>query len=168
MGLVRRAAACKREIQIIPYADCMKATCDMSNGSSEWRAIKKDGTLVAPGTADTLKFDYVTNKVQLTTAITNTVGTNDPGGSGATFESMTKAEGITDVPQIIKELTLYPGDTSGYEGDYFYINNGADERFPIRGGYWADGANAGVFDTNLGSPSLVCPRPHWLPLRLLW
>lgn len=142
----------KGEIQIIPYADCMKATCDMSSGSSEWRAIKKDGTLVAPGTADTLKYDYVSNKVQLATTITNTVGTNDPGGSGATFESMTKAEGITDVPQIIKELTLYPADTSGYEGDYFYINNGADERFPIRGGYWSHGAYAGVFCTRLHYP----------------
>lgn len=146
----------KGEIQIIPYANCMRATCDMSAGSSEWKAIKKDGTLVAPETADTLKYDYVSSKVQLTTTITNTVGTNDTSGSRATFESMTREEGISDVPQIIKELTLYPADSDGYEGDYFYINNGADERFPVRGGSWGNGTAAGVFYTHLnGSRSFV-------------
>ena len=58
------------------------------------------------------------------------------------------ASGVT-APQIIKELALFPADTSGYEGDYFWVNNTAEERFPIRGGSWNNGANAGVFYTNL-------------------
>ena len=139
------------EIQIIPYANCMRATCDMSKGSSEWKAIKADGSLVAPGTAGTLKLDYVGNKVTLSTSVTNRVGNENEGtGAGATFESTVAASGVT-APQIIKELALFPADTSGYEGDYFWVNNTAEERFPFRGGDWSHGAYAGVFSTNLNS-----------------
>lgn len=138
------------EIQIIPYANCMRATCDMSAASTEWKAIKADGSLVAPGTAGTLKLDFVSSKVTLSTSVTNHVGNENEGtGSGATFESTVAASGVT-APQIIKELALFPADSSGYEGDYFYVNNTAAERFPIRGGCWANGAYAGVFCTHLG------------------
>ena len=41
------------EIQIIPYGNCMKLDCDMSEESTLWKAIKTDGTLVEPGTAGT-------------------------------------------------------------------------------------------------------------------
>lgn len=137
------------EIQIIPYANCMRATCDMSAASTEWKAIKADGSLVAPGTAGTLKLDFVSSKVTLSTSVTNHVGNENEGtGSGATFESTVAASGVT-APQIIKELALFPADSSGYEGDYFYVNNTAAERFPIRGGHWHYGASAGVFSTNL-------------------
>lgn len=137
------------EIQIIPYANCMRATCDMSAASTEWKAIKADGSLVAPGTAGTLKLDFVSSKVTLSTSVTNHVGNENEGtGSGATFESTVAASGVT-APQIIKELALFPADSSGYEGDYFYVNNTAAERFPIRGGHWGDGAYAGVFATYL-------------------
>ena len=141
------------EIQIIPYANCMKATCDMGEESTEWKAIKADGSLVTPGTDGTLKYDYVSNKVTLATSITNEVGTEAAGtGSGCTFESMALASGISAAPQILKELALFPADTSGYEGDYFYLNNVANERFPIRGGAWGHGARAGVFCTYLSGP----------------
>lgn len=138
------------EIQIIPYANCMRATCDMSAASTEWKAIKADGSLVAPGTAGTLKLDFVSSKVTLSTSVTNHVGNENEGtGSGATFESTVAASGVT-APQIIKELALFPADSSGYEGDYFYVNNTAAERFPLRGGGWGYGAAAGVFSTALG------------------
>lgn len=135
------------EIQIIPYANCMRANCDMGETSTEWKAIKADGTLVTPGTAGTLKYDIVSGKVTLCTTITSQADS----GRGGTFEAMTVASGIT-APQILKELALFPADTSGYEGDYFYLNNGAAERFPIRGGRWNGGADAGVFCTSLNNP----------------
>lgn len=142
----------KGEIQIIPYANCMNPTCDMSEGSTEWKAIKADGTLVTPGTADTLKYDYVGGKVTLSKTITNVVGEEAAGtGSGGQFQSMVAAGGVT-APQILKELALFPADTDGYEGDYFYFNNGAKERFPFRGGRWNSGANAGVFCLYLSDP----------------
>lgn len=140
------------EIQIIPYANCMKATCDMGESSTEWKAIMPDGSLVTPGTAGTLKYDYVSGKVTVCTTITTQVGSESAGtGSGSTFETMVEASGVT-APQILKELGLFPADDSGYEGDYFYLNNVANERFPIRGGRWSHGAIAGVFCTYLGDP----------------
>ena len=45
------------EIQIIPYGNSMKLTCNMGANSTEWKAIMPDGTLVAPGTEGTLKID---------------------------------------------------------------------------------------------------------------
>ena len=93
------------------------------------------------------------NKVTLCTTITNEVGEEAAGtGSGATFETMALASGISAAPQILKELALFPADSSGYEGDYFYLNNAANERFPIRGGRWSYGAYAGVFCTHLLNP----------------
>lgn len=135
------------EIQIIPYANCMRATCDMGASSTEWKAIKADGSLVTPGTDGTLKYDIVSGKVTLCTTITSKADS----GRGGTFEAMTTASGVT-APQILKELALFPADSSGYEGDYFWLNNGAAERFPFRGGRWRDGAPAGVFCTNLNNP----------------
>lgn len=39
-----------------------------------------------------------------------------------------------------------------YGGDYFWFNNGAEERLPFRGGYWYYGGDAGLFYLNLGYP----------------
>jgi hypothetical protein len=47
---------------------------------------------------------------------------------------------------------VFPADSDGYEGDYLWANNAADERFPFRGGRWAYGADAGVFLLYLGNP----------------
>lgn len=132
------------EIQIIPYADCMKSTCSMGAASAEWKAILPDGSLVDPGTDGTLKYDIVGGKVTLCTAITS----QDDSGRGGSFQGMTVADGIV-APQILKELALFPADADGYESDYFYLNNGAAERVPIRGGSWYDGASAGVFYAHL-------------------
>lgn len=139
------------EIQIIPYANCMRATCDMGAASTEWKAIMPDGTLVEPGTAGTLKYDIVSGKVTLCTAITS----QQDAGRGGSFETMATASGIT-CPQILKELALFPADASGYEGDYFYLNNGDGlERFPVRGGHWGNGADAGVFYSGLHYPRSI-------------
>ena len=135
------------EIQIIPNANCMMATCDMSENSSEWKAIKVDGTLVAPGTEGTLKYDYASSKITLCTSIT----TSSADGRGTLFEQLAKSVDVSDAPQILKELGLFPADSSGYEGDYFWMVN-QGERFPVRGGDWRDGTNAGVFCTDLGIP----------------
>ena len=136
------------EIQIIPYANCMNNTSDMGVNSLEWRAIMPDGTYVAPGTAGTLKLDYIGSNWQITDVITSAVDSNRSGG----FTSMTAKSGIA-VPQILKELALFPAEPGGdYGGDLFYANNGQAERFPFRGGCWADGSAAGVFYSYLSNP----------------
>ena len=44
------------------------------------------------------------------------------------------------------------GIDATYGGDYFYINNAEAERCLVRGGSWAYGGGAGVFDSDLISP----------------
>ena len=130
------------EIQIIPDADCMLSTSDMSASSTHWKAILQDGTLVAPGEANTLKYDYVASKWQLATTITDQADSN----RNCAFKDMQNG-GLT-VPQILKELAVFPADGSGYNTESFYLNNGAGlERFPFRGGYWVSTSNAGVFNS---------------------
>lgn len=134
------------EIQIIPYANCMDPSCDMGLNSAAWKAILEDGTLVEPGTAGTLKYDYANSKITLSTEIT----TQEDAARGTTFETLGTT--LASVPQIIKELALFPNGT-GYEGDYFYMNNGEGlERLPLRGGSWYNGAFAGVFYSDLSRP----------------
>lgn len=132
------------EIQIIPYANCMDPACDMGANSAAWKAILEDGTIVEPGTAGTLKYDYAGGKITLSTALT----TQADEGRGTSFEGLGST--LASVPQIIKELALFPNGT-GYEGDHFYMNN-SGERLPIRGGNWSIGANAGVFSSHLADP----------------
>lgn len=135
------------EIQVIPDADCMLSTSDMSEESSHWKAILPDGTLVAPGADGTIKYDYVAGKWQLATAITDS---KDESRSGA-FKDM--QDGGLTVPQLLKELAVFPADTTGYNTESFYLNNGAAASlFPYRGGYWNFTSNAGVFNSPLSHP----------------
>lgn len=135
------------EIQIIPDADCMLSTSDMSESSTHWKAILEDGTLVDPGTPDTLKYDYVASKWTLAKTITNM----DDSSRYCLFRDM--QDGGLSVPQILKELAVFPADGSGYGGEYFYLNNGATvSRFPYRGGYWNYASSAGVFSSYLRYP----------------
>lgn len=129
------------EIQIIPYNNAaLGSECDMSASSTLWKAIKNDGSLVEPGTAATLKYDYVSSKIQLTTGITVAAD----AGRSCTYDSMTLATGIT-APELAKALILYPDEPGGdYAGDYHWMNN-SGERLPLAGGRWTGGANAGVF-----------------------
>ena len=64
---------------------------------------------------------------------------------------MTLASGLT-APEIAKMLLLYPDEPNGdYAGDYHWFNP-VGERLPLCGGYWYNGANAGVFGLNLAGP----------------
>lgn len=136
------------EIQIIPYNNAaLGAECDMSATSTLWKAIKNDGSIVDPGTAATLKYDFVNSKIQLTTGIT----VAEDAGRGCGYSEMTLASGLT-APELAKMLLIYPDEPGGdYAGDYHYMNN-AGERLPVCGGGWGLGADAGVFGVYLSYP----------------
>jgi len=137
------------EIQVIPYANCMMADISMAAGSSEWKAIKADGSLVAPGSADTLKWDYVSSKIQLTKG-TPTYTTDQY--VYCQYKDMTLASGLSEAPELAKALLFYPDEPGGdYGGDYHYFNP-TGERLPICGGYWYYTSGAGVFYVNLNYP----------------
>lgn len=136
------------EIQIIPYANSMILTTSMAAGSTEWKAIAADGSLVAPGTAGTLKWDVVSGKIQLTK------GTITPKDTGnwLPYNNMTLGEGLTAAPELAKALLLYPDEPNGdYGGDYHGLNT-SGERLPRCGGGWGLTSGAGVFGVHLDSP----------------
>lgn len=136
------------EIQVIPYANSMIADVSMAAGSTEWKAIAVDGTLVAPGTAGTLKWDWVSGKFQLTSG--DLTYTTDQG-NGCQYKDMTLASELA-APEIAKALLLYPDEPGGdYGGDYHYANL-VGERLPVCGGGWGSTSGAGVFDVNLYYP----------------
>lgn len=138
------------EIQIIPYNNAaLGSDCDQSATSTLWKAIAADGTLVEPGTSGTLKWDWVSSKIQLTTgALTYTTDT----GVGGQYKDMTLNSALTAAPELAKILLLYPDEPSGdYGGDYHWFNP-TGERLPICGGSWSYGSSAGVFSLTLGNP----------------
>lgn len=133
------------EIQVIPYANCMDPEASMGASSTLWKAILADGTLTDPGASGTLKFDYLSSKLTLTTAaVTDDSGTNRSTG----YTSLGLASGLT-APEILKAMTIYPDEPGGdYGGDNRYMTL-TGERMPFAGGDWYNGTNAGVFNWNL-------------------
>lgn len=135
------------EIQIIPYANCMAADASMGASSTLWKAIAADGTLVEPGTAGTLKYNYVSGHIQLTSGDI----TPEDTWRGDTYQNMTLDSALT-VPEIAKALLIYPDEPGGdYGGDGHYMNN-SGERLPLCGGYWLGTSRAGVFLVYLDRP----------------
>ena len=135
------------EIQIIPYANCMAADASMGASSTLWKAIAADGTLVEPGTAGTLKYNYVSGHIQLTSGDI----TPEDTWRGDTYQNMTLDSALT-VPEIAKALLIYPDEPRGdYGGDGHYMNN-SGERLPLCGGRWNLTSNAGVFGVYLSNP----------------
>lgn len=135
------------EIQIIPYANCMAADASMGASSTLWKAIAADGTLVEPGTAGTLKYNYVSGHIQLTSGDI----TPEDTWRGDTYQNMTLDSALT-VPEIAKALLIYPDEPGGdYGGDGHYMNN-SGERLPFCGGGWYSTSYAGVFSVYLNLP----------------
>lgn len=135
------------EIQIIPYANCMAADASMGASSTLWKAIAADGTLVEPGTAGTLKYNYVSGHIQLTSGDI----TPEDTWRGDTYQNMTLDSALT-VPEIAKALLIYPDEPGGdYGGDGHYMNN-SGERLPFCGGGWYYTSGAGVFRVDLYNP----------------
>ncbi len=140
------------EIQVLENNNAAMDTADLTVGSVAWKAILQDGTLVAPGTANTLKFN-ATGVNGAGTSKLDTVITSVSDGTtyaAAQFKDTAVAAGVT-APDILKALGLYPMDTTDHGGDYLYTRN-IGERFFSRGGIWTDTSGAGVFSANGSNP----------------
>ena len=141
------------EIQVIQNNNAAAAV-DQSATSTLWRAILEDGSLTDPGTANTLKWDYLTTPAanaafRLNKVIEYPQADDTPYGS-ISFASLTAAAGVT-VPEILKALSIFPADTGDHGGDTVYMRNNG-ERLLFCGGSWYLGSAAGVFCGNGGSP----------------
>lgn len=134
------------EIQIVPNNNAAIHNTDLGVNSAAWRAILPNGTLVAPGTAGTLKFDYTGNPANSTAAfhITTTLEhqqADDNAGYGAKdFGTLTAKSGVT-IPDLLKALALFPNSDKTGRGFIYFRNNG--ERLLIRGGSYGYGGYAG-------------------------
>lgn len=131
------------EIQVLADNNAADWNNSVSSDSTLWKAIKHDGSLVVPGTDNTLKYDRKNNKwivgVNISSQSTNYYS-ND-------FKTLTADNNIT-IPEILKALVLYPADPDGYGEDGFYaINFG--ERLLLRGGNWSINRSAGIFHLSL-------------------
>jgi len=137
------------EIQVIENNNAADNTIDQSSTSSSWKAIlASDGSLVAPGTSGTLKYDALNSDGSGGIQIDDVVDNQSDGTTYASniFETIAADSGIT-VPNILKQLALAPA-VSGLGSDNMWMRN-LDERLPLRGGSWHDGTNAGVFALDL-------------------
>lgn len=123
------------EINVLEDNNAADNTIAQTSGSAAWKAVLQDESLVAPGTALTLKYDG-DRKI-------NTSRATSSASFSGTFETITAAGGVT-IPNRLKYLALAPAG-AGLAGDYSYFNNQI-ESLPIRGGGWSDGASAGVFE----------------------
>lgn len=138
------------QVQFIINADSILATCDMGASSAQWKALDKDGNFVAPGSANTLKLDYVSNKWKW---VTGELSSAVDQSRSCAFKDITADEGVDANAQAILQLmTLMPEAEGEYSGDYFWANNAQAERFLYRGGDWSNGAGAGVFNSNFNYP----------------
>lgn len=122
------------QVQVIPDNGAA-AGADQSADSKEWQAI-----YTADG--DPVYFNPRGGEI-----FVEPTEAEDKDYDGVRFTDL-EAKGL-DVPDKLIELGLYP--PAGYESDeYFWIDNNA-ERCVSRGGYWSDGADAGVFSLSGGS-----------------
>lgn len=123
------------EINILVDNGAADATKDQTAGSAEWKAILEDGTIVAPGTADTLRIATNGN-------ITKAVQT---GSGSMAFESRTVEADVSAASvgiALLKKLGVYPY-TTGLNSDYTWWNL-TGEFVPFRGGDCGGGSSAGV------------------------
>jgi sulfatase modifying factor 1 len=140
------------EIQIIENNDAAVNTADQSATSTLWQAISSvDGSLLAPGSASTLKYDAInvdgSGGIEISTDVLNK--SDGTTYASNTFETLAVETGLT-VPVIMKALGLAPIDAS-HGGDNVWMRN-LGERLPFRGANWNGGAYAGVFSLYLYNP----------------
>ena len=107
----------------------------------------QDGSLVAPGTADTYKWDYVTTAPASGTAafLLNITKDNPPADAtpyGAqTFSALAAKAGVT-VHDLLRHLLIMPPLANSPLGTQYMRNVG--ERLGSAGGSWYDASSAGL------------------------
>jgi hypothetical protein len=138
------------EIQVLQDNNAADNTKDQGVASAEWKAILQDGSLVAPGTANALKYD-ATGAAGTGSIIVKTgamVNLDASTSVSALFKDIAADAGVT-IPNILKSLGVFPVDTAIPTGRV-YARTG--ERLPYRGGHWSDASDAGLFSLPLVNP----------------
>lgn len=139
------------EIQILENNNAADPDADLGADSAAWKAIlpsSVDGsyTLVAPGTAGTLKWNWLNSKITLDTATDTTLGQKSTVFKDLAVNSVN----VPYVPYIMYELGLFPISGDQTQGTV-YIEFTTAERFPRRGGYcnYASSSGLGIVSASL-------------------
>ena len=117
--------------------------------SALWKAILQDGSLVAPGTADTYKWDYVTTAPASGSAafLLNITKDNPPADAtpygSQTFSALAAKAGVT-IHDLLRHLLIMPPLANAPLGTQYMRNVG--ERFGDAGGSWSGTSHAGLGD----------------------
>ena len=114
----------------------------MAAASTEWKAIKADGSLAEPGAAGTLKIDResaASAAIVINTSVTTR--TTDANDANCVFKDTKTAAGLT-IPKILIAMGLFPDGGAAYGGDHFWARNNG-ERLPLRGSSFHDRAYGG-------------------------
>jgi len=137
------------ELQILPNNDALDPAANLSAGSAAWKAILPNAgdtgyTLVAPGTAGTLKWNKkASGYPELDTTIS--VRTTGEEYMSRAFKDLTaNAVNVPYIPTILQELGIFPipGDTT--QGTVYYRNHVTTEYIPRRGGYFSNTSGSGL------------------------
>lgn len=136
------------EIQVLADNDAALDRTGAAHHAStgDWQAILEDGSLVAPGTTDTLKYDASGATGSGNPVLSNTV-TSQSDGTTAASQSYKDLTASVTPPDIVKVLGLFPHEIDMNRGILSMRN--IDERLPLRGGHWAHAAAAGLFALHL-------------------
>lgn len=136
------------EIQILENNNALDPNADLSSTSAAWKAILPSAvdasyTLVAPGTAGTLKWNKNGTYPELDTTIS--VRTTGEEYMSRAFKDLTaNAVNVPYIPTILQELGIFPitGDTT--QGTVYYRNHVTTEYIPRRGGSYNNTSGAGL------------------------
>ncbi|MEA4865361.1 MAG: hypothetical protein VB088_08185 [Sphaerochaeta sp.] len=135
------------EIQILQDNNAADGTKDQSAVSALWKAILQNGSLVAPETTDTYKWDYVNAAPASGSApfLLNITKDNPPADAtpyGAqTFSALAAKAGVT-IHDLLRLLLIMPPLANSPLGTQYMRNVG--ERLGYAGGHWNYTSNAGL------------------------
>lgn len=160
------------ELQIFPDNDAAMQYKQNAE-STLWKAILQDGSLVEPGTADTLKWDYEKEPTETSTGMIYRLSKNVIYRTeymmpyGLTVLADLKAADGVSVPDRLKALALMPDGNSNYGSSSIHMRNNG-EYLAFRGGNWAKTSSAGVFFMDGSRPrsfsdASVGFRPAFIP-----
>jgi hypothetical protein len=135
------------ELQVIQDNNAADNTKDQSASSLLWKAILQDGSLVAPATTDTYKWDYVSAAPAegsapflLNIAKDNPPADGTPYGAQA-FSALVAKDGVT-IHDLLRVLGIMPPLANAPLGTQYMRNVG--ERFGSAGGTWYNTSGAGL------------------------
>jgi hypothetical protein len=130
------------ELQIFENNNAAHPDADNTASSGAWKAIlpssvNNSHTLVAPGTAGTLKWNK-NGTGNAAPQLDTQIATRCAGDEYMTapFKDLTaNAARVPYVPAILQELGIFPIASDTTEGRVYYRNNEGTEYLPRRGGY---------------------------------